>query len=182
MKPLSKQRLMMMSCVLETTRLQLRPCQLEDIQLVHTLWTSDRIRFFLFDNRVISSDEAQSFVEDSLANFEQHGYGLWLVFMRDIDHLVGVAGFLPSEEGTPSLIYGVHPDRWGNGYATEAASAVLSYALENLALPKVRADVDEPNIASVRVLEKLGMRRTGRAVVNEHPLLYFEKLRSALCC
>ncbi len=167
-----------MSCVLETTRLQLRPCQIEDIQLVHTLWTNDRIRYFLFDNRVISSDEAQSFVEDSLANFEQHQYGLWLVFMREIDCLVGFAGFLPSKEGIPSLIYGVDPDRWGNGYATEAASAVLSYALDKLALPKVRADVDEPNIASVRVLEKLGMRQTGREVVNEHPLLYFEKLRS----
>jgi RimJ/RimL family protein N-acetyltransferase len=170
----------MMSCVLETTRLQLRPCQIEDIQLVHTLWTNDRIRYFLFDNRVISSDEARSHIEDSLANFEQYGYGLWLVFVRDIDRFVGFAGFLPSEEGTPSLIYGVHPDRWGYGYATEAASAVLSYALEKLALPKVRADVDEPNIASVRVLEKLGMRRTGREVVNGHPLLYFEKLRSAL--
>lgn len=170
-----KQRLM--NCVLETTRLQLRPCQIEDIQLVHTLWTNDRIRFFLFDNRVISSDEAHSFVEDSLANFEQYGYGLWLVFERNIDRLIGFAGFLRSEDGTPSLIYGVHPDRWGYGYATEAASTVLSYALENLALPKVRADVDEPNIASVRVLEKLGMRQTGRAVVNGHPLLYFEKLR-----
>ncbi len=169
-----------MSCVLETTRLQLRPCQIEDIQLVHTLWTNDRIRYFLFDNRVISSDEARSHIEDSLANFEQYGYGLWLVFVGDIDCLVGFAGFLPSEEGTPSLIYGVHPDRWGYGYATEAASAVLGYALEKLALPKVRADVDEPNIASVCVLEKLGMRRTGREVVNGHPLLYFEKLRSAL--
>ncbi len=169
-----------MSCVLETTRLQLRPCQIEDIQLVHTLWTNDRIRYFLFDNRVISSDEARSHIEDSLANFEQYGYGLWLIFVRDIDRLVGFAGFLPSEEGTPNLIYGVHPDRWGYGYATEAASAVLGYALEKLALPKVRADVDEPNIASVCVLEKLGMRRTGREVVNGHPLLYFEKLRSAL--
>ncbi|MBD1891468.1 MULTISPECIES: GNAT family N-acetyltransferase [unclassified Coleofasciculus] len=167
-----------MSCVLETSRLQLRPCQIEDIQLIHTLWTSDRVRSFLFDNRVISSDEAESFVEDSIANFEQHGYGLWLIFMRDLEYLVGFAGFLPSEEGTPSLIYGVHPDRWGYGYATEAASAVLGYALDTLSLPKVRADVDEPNIASVRVLEKLGMRQTGREVVNEHPLLYFEKLRS----
>jgi RimJ/RimL family protein N-acetyltransferase len=34
---------------------------------------------------------------------------------------------------------------------------VLSYALEGLALPQVKADVDEPNVASVRVLEKLGM-------------------------
>ena len=170
----------MMSYVLETAKLQLRPCQIEDIQLVHTLWTNDRIRFFLFDNRVISSDEARAFVEDSLANFEQYGYGLWLVFMRGIDCLVGFAGLLRSEEGTPSLIYGVHPDLRGYDYATEAASAVVSYALEKLTLPKVRADVDEPNIASVRVLEKLGMRRTGREVVNGHPLLYFELSCSAL--
>lgn len=168
-----------MSCELETTRLQLRPCQIEDIPIVHTFWTNEHIRYFLFDNRVISSDEAQSFVEDSLANFEQHGYGLWLVFMPNIEPLVGFAGFLLSIEKTPSLIYGIHPDHWGYGYATEAASTVLSYALETIALPKVRADVDEPNIASVRVLEKLGMRRTGREVVNGNPLLYFEKFRSA---
>ncbi|MEP0752940.1 GNAT family N-acetyltransferase [Trichocoleus sp. Lan] len=167
-----------MSCVLETSRLQLRPCQIEDIQLIHTLWTSDRVRSFLFDNRVISSDEAESFVEDSIANFEQHGYGLWLVFMRDIDLFVGFAGFLRSEGGIPSLIYGVDPNRWGFGYATEAANVVLKYALENLVISQVRADVDEPNIASLRVLEKLGMRQTGRAVVNGHPLLYFEKSRS----
>jgi RimJ/RimL family protein N-acetyltransferase len=165
-----------MTCVLETTRLQLRPCQIEDVQLVHTLWTNDCVRYFLFDNRVISSDEARSHIEESLRNFEQHGYGLWLVFERNVDCLVGFAGFLRSEVGTPSLIYGVHPDRWGYGYATEAAKGVLSYALETLSLPKVRADVDEPNIASVRVLEKLGMRQTGREVVNGHPLLYFEKL------
>jgi RimJ/RimL family protein N-acetyltransferase len=161
--------------VLETTRLQLRPCQIEDIQLAHTLWTNDNIRYFLFDNRVISYEETQSFVEDSLANFAQYGYGLWLVLIHEIEHPIGFAGFLPSEQGIPSLIYGIHPDYWGNGYATEAASAVLSYVLETLALPKVRADVDEPNMASVRVLEKLGMRRIGREVVNEHPLLYFER-------
>jgi RimJ/RimL family protein N-acetyltransferase len=166
-----------MSCVLETSRLQLRPCQIEDIQLVHALWTNDRVRYFLFDNRVISSDEARSHIEDSLASFEQYGYGIWLVFERSIERLVSFAGFLGSEEGTPSLIYGVHPERWGYGYATEAASTVLSYAWEQLRIPKVRADVDEPNIASVRVLEKLGMRRTGREVVKGHPLLYFERSR-----
>jgi RimJ/RimL family protein N-acetyltransferase len=76
------------------------------------------------------------------------------------------------------LIYGIHPNLWGNGYATEAANAVLHYVLEELALPKIRADVDEPNISSVQVLEKLGMKRTGRAVVKGHPLLYFELYRS----
>jgi RimJ/RimL family protein N-acetyltransferase len=123
-------------------------------------------------------EEARAHVEDSLTNFEQHGYGLWLVFERSVNRFIGFAGFLGSEKETPSLIYGIRPKHWGYNYATEAASSVLSYALEKLPIPKVRADVDEPNIASVRVLEKLGMRQMRREVVNGHPLLYFEKLRT----
>jgi RimJ/RimL family protein N-acetyltransferase len=117
------------------------------------------------------------FVEASLANFEQHGYGLWLVFAREDRGFVGFAGFLCTEGEAPNLLYGIHPDFCGKGYATEAASAVLSYALESLAVPLVKADVDEPNVISVRVLEKLGMRQTRRAIVAGQPLIYYEKSR-----
>lgn len=86
----------------------------------------------------------------------------------------GFAGFLSTDEAIPSLIYGIAPDFWGNGYGTESAQTVLCYALEKLKLPKVIADVDEPNLASVRVLQKLGMKQTKRAVVQGKPLLYFE--------
>lgn len=160
-----------------TPRLRLRPCQLEDLEPVHALWTNDGVRHFLFDDRVISLDETHSFVESNLLNFEQHGYGLWLVFARDTNRLVGFAGFLPSEDEAPNLIYGIQPDFWGQGYATEAASAVLNYAFEDLALTRVRADVDEPNVVSVRVLEKLGMRRTGQGTKAGRSLLYFEESR-----
>lgn len=160
---------------LETSRLRLQPCRVEDTELTHTLWTNDRVRRFLFDDRVISQDEARSFVEASLANFERYGYGLWLVFARGTNRLVGFAGFLRSEEELPNLIYGIHPDFWREGYATEAAGAVLRYAFESLGLSQVKADVDEPNVESVRVLEKLGMKRVNRAVVNGRPLLYFER-------
>lgn len=168
--------------VLETQRLQLRPCRrMEDVLLIQSLWTNDRIRYFLFDNRTISLDEARSFVDDSVTNFEQHGYGLWLVLARtNIKRLVGFAGCLRLEVETPSLIYAIHPNFWGYGYATEAASAVVKHTLETLNFPAVKADVDEPNIASVRVLEKIGMKKTGSAVVSEKPLVYFEKSHSAI--
>jgi len=153
---------------------------MEDILLLQSLWTNERIRYFLFDNRTISLDEARSFVEDSVTNFEEYGYGLWLVFARvNVKRLVGFAGCLHSE-ADPSLIYAIHPNFWGYGYATEAASAVLKYMLETLKFPVVKADADEPNIASVRVLEKIGMTKTGSAVVREKPLVYFEKSHSAI--
>src|SRR2546423_6394653 len=151
-----------MSAQLETTRLKLRTCRMGDLDAVHQLWTNDHVRHFLFDNRSITLDEARSFIEDSLAIFEQRGYGLWLVLTRDHEQFIGFAGFLSSAENAPNLIYGVHPDHCGKGYATEAASAVLSYALTRLRLPKITADVDEPNRLSVRVLEKLGLKRSGR--------------------
>lgn len=159
---------------LETTRLRLRPCRLADVETVHELWTEDLVRRFLFDGRVISPAESRSFVEASLANFERHGYGLWLVFAREPVRPVGFAGLLRSEGEAPNLIYAVRPDSWGEGYATEAARAVLRYAFESLGLPVVKADVDEPNVTSVRVLERLGMRRVKRAVIEGRPLLYFE--------
>ncbi len=163
---------------LETPRLRLQPCRIVHLELAYDLWTNEHILHFLFDGRVISLDEARSFVEASLANFERLGYGLWLVFEREGDCLVGFAGFLQSEGNALNLIYGVHPDFCGKGYATEAAGAVLKYAFECLALPLVKADVDDPNVKSVRVLEKLGMKRTSRAIVAGRPLVYYEQSRS----
>lgn len=159
---------------LETSRLRLRPCRVEDSGRAHGLWTVEGVRRFLFDGRAISTDEARSFVEASVEGFERDGYGLWLAFARDGERLVGFAGLLRSDDEAPNLVYGVHPDFWGEGYATEAARAVLSYALKRLALPKVKADVDESNVESVRVLEKLGMKIVKRAVPEGRPLLYFE--------
>src|SRR5688572_11197732 len=165
-----------MGLELKTSRLRLEPCRIEHIQRTHALWTNERVRRFLFDDRLISLAEARSFIEASLANFKRYGYGLWLILARDSDQLVGFAGLLRSDEEAPNLIYGIHPDFAGQGYATEAAGRVLSYALESLALSKVKADVDEPNVESVRVLEKLKMERVNRVVVSGRPLLYFERL------
>lgn len=161
---------------LKTTRLRLEPCRMEDLERTHALWTDEHVRRFLFDDRLISLAEARSFIEASLENFKRYGYGLWLVLTRDSDQLVGFAGLLRSDEEAPNLIYGIHPDFAGQGYATEAAGRVLSYALESLGLSKVKADVDEPNVESVHVLEKLNLKRVNSAVVGGRPLLYFERL------
>ena len=166
-----------MNLKLTTPRLDLRTIQLEDLELAHDLWTNAEVRRFLFDDRVISVDEARALIEASLKNFEERGYGLWLAFSRDTGTLVGFAGFISSSDESPNLVYGVHPDFCGSGFATEAATAVLDYAFETLALSSVKADVDEPNAASVRILEKLGMTRVRRAIVSGRPLLYYEQRR-----
>lgn len=166
--------------MIETARLQLRPCQLEDLSQVHSLWRDEAVRRFLFDERQISLEEARSFIQASLETFEQEGYGLWLVMRPNCDQLIGFAGGLRSDGNCPNLVFGIHPDFWGQGYATEAAGAVLRYLIEVLKFDRIQADVDRPNLASIRVLEKLGMsaiEQTGAIGQTEcpaHPLLYFE--------
>ena len=60
-----------------------------------------------------------------------------------------------------TLGYGIAPSHWGKGIVTEAAGTVIAYAFDTLKLPKVRATADGENVASHRVMEKLGMQREG---------------------
>lgn len=168
-----------MTYLLQTERLRLRPCHSDDLDSLHELWTDADVRRFLFDDRQISREEARSFIDMSAATFTDRKYGIWLCFEHQSDRIAGFAGLLPSPEELPSLIFGIRPQLWGRGYATEAASAVLRYAFDVLGIEQVVADVDEPNEASIRVLERLGMSKTRREIVNGRPLLYYEICDSA---
>lgn len=159
---------------LHTNRLNLRPCQMSDLSAIHQLWTESAVRRYLFNDRPIALEEARSFLESSTASFANQGYGIWLFFEHHNDRIAGFTGLLHASQESPSLIFGTQPQLWGRGYAREAAAAVLDYAFNVLELKTIVADVDEPNRASIRVLEALGMTQTGSETANEHPLLYYE--------
>ena len=72
---------------------------------------------------------------------------------------MGTAGLRPLEDLGLEVIYSLAPEAWGQGYATEAARAVVEYTLGPLGLPEVLAEVDEGNAASVAVIERLGLIR-----------------------
>jgi RimJ/RimL family protein N-acetyltransferase len=55
------------------------------------------------------------------------------------------------------VLYSLAPGAWGKGFATEAARAVVEYALDSLGLPEVLAEIDEGNVASVAIAKRLGM-------------------------
>jgi RimJ/RimL family protein N-acetyltransferase len=166
---------------------------MDDLDAVHVLWTDPGMRRFLFDDRPISRQEANDFLAASDESFTQQGYGLWLFFERPSFERVedaiapsnqsltiaGFSGLIAVPDQPPSLIFGTRPQLWGRGYAQEAAAAVLLYVFDELGIAQVVADVDEPNTASIHVLEMLGMVRTGQATVNDRPLLYYALQASA---
>jgi ribosomal-protein-alanine N-acetyltransferase len=143
--------------VLTTEHLVLRPVTEQDHAGLLAHWTTPEVRRFLFDGTIHTPADVTSAIEDSTRNFAAAGYGLWLIQETGATELAGTAGLRPLEDLGLEIIYSLAPGVWGNGYATEAARALVRYALGPLGLPDVLAEVDEGNSASVAVVERLGM-------------------------
>jgi [ribosomal protein S5]-alanine N-acetyltransferase len=144
---------------IETARLRLRPLAKADVDELHALWSSPEVRKYLWDDEVIAHQRTSSLVEESLRLFAAHGYGLWGARLLDRGELVGFGGFWYFH--TPpklELLYGIAPEHWNRGLATEIAQALVRYGFEELEFPEVRASTNAPNAASVSVLEKAGLR------------------------
>ncbi|HUL24288.1 MAG TPA: GNAT family N-acetyltransferase [Streptosporangiaceae bacterium] len=153
-----------MDHVLTTDRLVLRPVAPADHASLLAHWQTPQVRQFLFDGAVLSAADVTGVIEDSAASFAAAGYGLWLIRETGGHELTGTAGLRPLEDLGPEVIYSLAPGAQGNGYATEAALAVVHYALGPLGLPAVLAEIDQGNAASAAVAERLGM--TAFAVVS----------------
>ena len=150
--------------LLTTSRLALSSCRATDAEWLHALWTDPDVRRYLWDGVVIPLERTAAAIEASRADFEARGHGLWVLTQRDTGVRVGFAGLRTAAwEPTPEIVYGLDPRQWGHGFAVEAAAAVLAHAFTVLTLPRVVAATNPPNVRSIRVLERLGMRleRTG---------------------
>lgn len=148
-----------MSPTLVTRRLELRPFCPSDVTFLHTLWTDPGVRRYLWDDREISREEAAGVIAASLDSFARQGFGFWTIAEREGGRSIGFCGLRRFGEGNEvELLYGLTPDRWGAGLATEAAREVLRFAFDAAGLPRVFAGADAPNAASIRVMDRLGMR------------------------
>ena len=146
-----------MSHVLTTERLVLRPVAAQDQARLLAHWTAPEVRRFLFDGAVASPEEITGAIEDSARDFAAGGYGLWLIWETDGTEMAGTVGLRPLAGLGLEVFYSLAPAAWGQGYATEAARAVVDHALGRLGLPEVLAEVDQANAGSVAVIERLGM-------------------------
>ena len=89
-------------------------------------------------------------------------YTIWRIDTRDGTHIGDLCFKGVSADGSTELGYGILPEYQGRGYATEAAAAAVSWALRQPGIVSVEAETDSGNIASQRVLEKLGFTATGQ--------------------
>ena len=93
-----------------------------------------------------------------LADYRKYGFGRWACVEKASGRVIGFAGLKHLEDlAEVDLGYRLLPAYWGLGLATEAGRAILDYGWTHLQLSQVIALVVPENVASMRVLEKLGL-------------------------
>lgn len=144
----------------ETARLILRTVTLGDVDDVARIWK--------LDEGPISRAEAEQQVQWMLANHAQNMPGklrhlCLAIILKDTGEFIGWCGLdhLDRTKPDPALFYLLKANYWGKGLATEAARALLHYAFGPMDLTSVHGGAAPENIASKRVMEKIGMKYLG---------------------
>jgi len=178
-----------------TERLTLRPIRAADFPLLQAIFTHPATTAHRPDPRVESVGECRARLERYLDHWRDHGFGLWVLEIREIGareaggHQAGVRenreigiGGLTHRAGFSglNLSYHIHPDHWRRGFASEFASAAVDIAFQDLAASRVIGVVRPVNRASRRVLEKAGLTLEREIVYGDHPGLLYVKRRDLL--
>jgi len=129
------------------------------------------------DRNVRSEAQARDYLASWYgAQYATVGFGHYAVELRDGGAFIGTAGLIQRADLVlPDIGYALLSQYQGQGYAEEAARGVMAYARQTLGLQALCAIVSPDNAGSVRLLEKLGLRREGEYVIaaEREPLAYY---------
>jgi [ribosomal protein S5]-alanine N-acetyltransferase len=160
-----------MSVIFETERLTLREWKKEDDLPFGEMCADQNVMEFL--SAPLTPEETRMTIRRIGDHFKKHGYGLYAVEKKDTKKFIGFAGFMiPNFEEffTPCVEIGwrIKSSEWRKGYATEAAKACLEFGFKKLGFKEVHSFTSVHNLASERVMQKIGLHRKGTFY---HPML-----------
>ena len=146
--------------LLETKRIVLRPFRLEDAEAAFAMNQDPRVTRFIPQESSVTIEEVRQLIKQiTLNDYEKYGYGRLALVDKNDGHFMGFAGlkFLTDLQEVDLGYRLIHKD-WGQGFATEAAQALVRYGFETLGLNRIIAMALRDNTRSMRVMKKSGMR------------------------
>ena len=164
-----------MHVIIETERLILRQFEPGEGALIYTLnedpevtlYTGDPVRHLAHANEVLE--------QVILPQYALYNHGRWAVHTKPGGEFIGWCGLKYRPElDEVDLGYRFIKSAWGKGYASEAAMASIRYGFEKLGLRRIVGRAMCGNLASLKVLEKCGMKFIGEEIVDEHPARTYE--------
>lgn len=148
----------------ETDRLEHRALTVDDAEAFFVLNSHPDVMSLTGEAPLESLEAAREAIAN-YPDFNTVGYGRWACILKETQTLIGFCGlkFLPELDET-DVGYRLLPQYWGRGLATEACLASVNFGFSTLHLDRIIGLVLPENIASVRVLEKVGMQADGEIV------------------
>lgn len=170
---------------LETTRLSIRPCVVDDLHAIHQILDCELAEVDVGNAGAMTLPQRAAWLQWTILNYEQLAqlyqppYGDRAIVLKATGQLIGVCGFVPSfgpfaqlpacatagtdaraHLNTPEfgLFYALSVAFQRQGYAVEATRALIDYAFQHLQLRRIVATTTYANVTSIRVMEKVGMQ------------------------
>lgn len=146
-----------MKIILQTPRLYLREITTDDAENAYLLNLDPEVIQYTGDESFESVEKAREFLA-GYDHYEKYGFGRWAVIRKEDDAFLGWCGLkYVAEHDEYDVGYRLFKKYWNQGYATEAAKACLEYGFESLGMKTIVGRVMHANVASIRVLEKIGL-------------------------
>jgi RimJ/RimL family protein N-acetyltransferase len=157
---------------LETERLLFRPFREGDLDDLAALYGDAEVMRFLGNGNPRDREQTKERLDRMLGHWREHGFGIWALSDKG-GGFVGRCGVAYQHHPDAELAYILARTYWGKGLATEAARAALKYAFEVVGVARVVAFARVENVASRRVLEKVGMSLVGTYAYGGFPAVLY---------
>ena len=151
--------------IIETSRTILRKFTMDDLDDLSAILGNPRVMRYLGHNcQPVSKEETREILEGMNRLWQNRGFGRMAVISKENKKLIGMAG-LRYFEGDAELFYLLDEPYWGKGLATEIGSAILEFGFETFDFPRIIAIARPANAATLRVLDKIGMKFEKEVVI-----------------
>ena len=155
-----------MNLILETDRLILRELKSSDAGAFFAMDHNPKVHQYLWNKPVQKIEETIEVITFVRQQYVDNGIGRFAIILKKANEFIGWAGLKYNTEEVNHKInfydigYRLDEKFWGKGYASEASFAWLKYAFETMNIKKIEAAAHAENVASNRILQKMGMQMT----------------------
>ena len=166
------------SSILQTERLILHPVKMEDAAFILKLYNSPTFIKFIGDRNLRTVEDAENYIKEKfLPHVEKHGYGSFVIFRKSDNRKIGNVGiYMRDGLDAADIGFSFLPEFERKGYGFEASKKLMEVAFSEFGLKKISAITTKENIASQKLIEKLGLKFQSIVKLPDDPedLLYYE--------
>jgi [ribosomal protein S5]-alanine N-acetyltransferase len=160
--------------ILETERLFLRQYKEDDMPFLHSIFSdSETMKYY---PAPFSFEQTQNWIKKNQERYQEDGYGLWGICLKETDELIGDCGLVKQKVDDKTEVeigYHINKEYWSKGIASEAAKGCKEYGFIQLGLNKLISIIDPRNIPSIRVVEKIGFTKEKESFIfNKNHYIY----------